>query len=191
VEKIGFDTQDLKKLKGILIEISSEHNNLNSEQTKILFFELLEVYETRITLESKNNRLLQLDNILQNQIKSKRQILHYQELVGPCLKNLLDYGIEESDIIAIKALLDILLYDMGKDMTKLNEKRQIKNDLSSYSNLRLAITNLTQEINNILGTEDLENIQKHINRINKSSSSINNSESSKDRKYLVLCDSIG
>ncbi len=104
LENTGFHIQEIKKINGILIEISSEHN-VNIEKIKVQFFALFESYETRIALESENNILLQLDNILQNQIKSKRIILHCQELVGPCLKNLFDYGIEESDIIAIKAYL--------------------------------------------------------------------------------------
>jgi hypothetical protein len=62
------------------LKIYLEHN-VNIEQTKVRFFELLEGYETRIALETENNRLLQLDNILENQIKNKRQILHCQELV--------------------------------------------------------------------------------------------------------------
>ena len=188
LEGIGFDIQDLKKLKEILMEISSEHN-VNIEQTKMQFFELLESYETRIALENENNRLLHLVNILKNQIKSKKQKLYYQELVGPFLKLLFDCGIEEIDIVDIKELIDILLCNIGKDTIKLTEKREIINDLSSYSNLRLAKRNLRQDISSILNTEDLENIQKHLNRINQSSSSINNSENSKDRKYLVLCDS--
>lgn len=102
LEELGFYIQDLKKLKAILIEISLEYN-LYLEQTKMQFFELLESYETRIALDTKNERLLQLINILENQIKSKRQILYCQEFVGPYLKILFDYGIEESDIIAAKA----------------------------------------------------------------------------------------
>lgn len=188
LEEIEFDIQDLKKLKAILIEISSEHN-VNIEQTKMQFFEVLESYGTRIALEKENNRLLQLVTILKNQIKSKRQILHCQELVGPFLKILFDCGIEESDIVNIKELIDILFYDIGKDTIKLTEKQEIINDLSSYSNWRLANRNLRQDINSILNTEDLENIQNHLNHINQSSSSINNSENSKDRKHLVLCDS--
>ena len=53
LEGIEFDIQDLKKLKAILIEISSEHN-VNTEQTKMQFFELLESYGTRIALEKEN-----------------------------------------------------------------------------------------------------------------------------------------
>jgi len=186
---IGFSIQDLKKLKNILMKISLEHKHFSIEQTKMLFFELLEKIETRSTLESENKRVLQLVNILQNQIKSKKQILHCQELVGSYLKNLLDYGLEENDIIAINALINIILYKMGKDTMKLNETLEVINDLSSYSNLRLAKTNLGKDINNILNTEDLENIQNHLNSLNKVSS-INNSGNLNNRKQIVLCDSI-
>jgi hypothetical protein len=133
---------------------------------------------------------MQITTILQNQIKSKRHILHYQELVGPCLKNLFDYGIQESDIVAIKALIDVVFYNMEKDMAKLNEKREVIKDVSSYSNLKVAKANMIGEINTILNTKNLEKIQNHINSLNKSFTTINNSEILSDRKQLVLCDSI-
>lgn len=107
------------------------------------------------------------------------------------LKNLFDAGIGENDIIAIKTIIDILLYNSGKDMEKLNDKREVINDLSSYSNLKLAKENLNREINAILSTENLEKIQNHIDSLNKTSSlSVNNSENLKERKYIILCDSI-
>ena len=191
LEKIvGFSIQDLKKLKNILIEISSEHKNFNIEQVKGLFFEFLEKIETRIALESENNGLLQVAGLLQNHIKNKRHISHSQELVGPILKNLFDAGIGESEIIAIKALIDILLYDSRNNMEKLNDKREVINDLSSYSNLKLAKANLKREINTILNTQNIEKIQNHIDILNKSYTTINNSENLNDRKQLVLCDSI-
>jgi hypothetical protein len=192
LEKIvGFGIQDLKKLKSILNEISSEHKNLTINQVKALFFEFLEKIETRIALESENNRLLQVTSLLQNQIKNKRHILHYQELVGPILKNLFNYGIQESDIVAIKALIDILLNTLGNNMDKLDERQEIIKDFSSYSNLKSAKANMIIEINTILNTENLEKIQKHIDSLNKSfSSSINNSENMSERKQVVLCDSI-
>ena len=140
-------------------------------------------------MENKNNSLLQLTNILENQIKNKRQILHCQEVVGPMLKNLFDYGIKEGDIVAINALLDIVLSNMGMDISKLNEQQEVINDLSSYSNLKLAIANLKRELNNVLNSPILEQIQNRIKEINKSSS-INNPQNSNDRKQEVLCDSI-
>jgi hypothetical protein len=102
---------------------------------------------------------------------------------------LLDYGLEENDIIAINALIDIILYKMGKDTLKLNETLEVINDLSSYSNLRLGKTNLGKDINNILNNEDLENIQNYLNSLNKVSS-INNFGNLNNRKQIVLCDSI-
>ncbi len=69
----------------------------------------------------------------------------------------------------------------------------MRNDWSNYDadfTRELAKKLREQDINNILNTENLKNIQKHINHINKLSSSINNSENLKDRKYLVLYDSI-
>ncbi len=187
---VGFSTPDLKKLKSILIEISSEHKELNTDQIKVLFFELLEKIETRITLESENIRLLQVTKILQYQINDKRHILHSQDLVGPILKNLFDSGIREMDIVAIKALIDIIFYTLGNNIEKLNERQDIINDLSSYSNLRFARANLQREINAILNSESLEKIQNQIDSLNKSYVTINNSQNSNDRKQLVLCDSI-
>jgi hypothetical protein len=65
-------------------------------------------------------------------------------------------------------------------MTKLNEKREIITDLASYSILRLAKTNLRQDINTILNTKNLKNIQKHIDRLNQFPTLINNSENPND-----------
>ncbi|HSF50459.1 MAG TPA: helix-turn-helix domain-containing protein [Nitrososphaeraceae archaeon] len=73
LEKIvGFTIQDLKKLKGILMEIALEHKNLNIEQLKAIFFELVEKLEDRIALEKENNTKMKLNLLLENQIKSKR-----------------------------------------------------------------------------------------------------------------------
>ena len=69
----------------------------------------------------------------------------------------------------------------------------MRNDWGNYdadSTRELAKKLREQDINNILNTENLKNIQKHINHINKLSFSINNSENLKDRKYLVLYNSI-
>ena len=64
-------------------------------------------------------------------------------------------------------------------MTKLNERKEVISDLFSYINPRLAKINLRQDINNILNTENLEDIPEHINKLNKSSS-IDNSINSND-----------
>jgi hypothetical protein len=160
---VGFEIQDLKKLKRILIEIALEHKNLNIEQVKALFFELLEKIETRFALESENNAKIQLNCILENQIKSKRQTLHCQELIGPILKNMFDSGMEEIDIIAIQAIIDLFFNHNRNDITKkLNVKLEIRMDLSnnygSYS--RLEIENIKIAINFILNAAKFGKPQK-------------------------------
>jgi hypothetical protein len=111
-----------------------------------------------MSLQRENNRLLDLSNILQNQIETKRLALLCQMLVGPILKNLFDIGIRESDIVVIKVLIDILMNTLGKNVDKIDERQEIINNISTYSNLRLAKSKLKQEINSILNIESLENI---------------------------------
>ncbi len=99
LENAGFGIEDLKKLKRALIEITKEHN-LNSEQMKDKFFNDLENYENKIASENEIKKLLEQISYLQKQIENKRLILSSQELVGPLLRNLLDIGIQENDIIS-------------------------------------------------------------------------------------------
>jgi hypothetical protein len=138
LEKIvGFTIQDLKKLKSILIEIALEYKHLNIEQLKALFFELFEKLEDRIVLESKNNSLLKTSFILENPIRINRQTLHCQDVVGPILKILLEKGITEIEIVSMKALIDILLYNsstIGNNITKTNIKYENVGNLSNNSN---------------------------------------------------------
>ena len=134
---VGFTIQDLKKLKSILIEIALEHKHLNIEQLKALFFELFEKLEDRIALESKNNSLLKTSFILENQIRINRQTLHCQDVVGPILKILFEKGITEIEIVSMKALIDILLYNsstIGNNITKTNIKYENVGNLSNNSN---------------------------------------------------------
>ena len=163
LEKIGFTIQDLKKLKRILIEIISEHKNiLNIEHIKSLFFELFEKIETRIALESENNAKMELNLLLENQIKSKRQTLHCQEVVGPILKNLFDSGIREIDIVAMKGISDLFINSTGIDVRKLNVKPEVIMNISSYSNnSRLEEENLKRAFNLILGLLYLSNVKSN------------------------------
>ena len=94
-------------------------------QVKALFFEFLEKIETMIALESENNAKMKLNLLLENQIKSKLQILHCQDVVGPILKNLFDAGIGEREIVAIKGIRDLVLNHKGNDTTKLNVKPEV------------------------------------------------------------------
>jgi hypothetical protein len=191
---VGFGIQDLKKLKSILIEIASEHKNLTINQVKALFFEFLEKIETMIALESENNAKMKLNLLLENQIKSKRQILYCQEVVGPILKNLFDAGIGEREIVAIKGIRDLVLNHKGNDTTKLNVKPEVIMDLSIYgSNSRLEKENLKLAINFILNTANFGKLQNYTDRLNlneSSSLSINNSADWNDRDQVGVPDSI-
>ena len=77
---------------------------------------------------------MELNLILENQIKSKRQTLHCQEVVGPILKNLFDSGIGEIDIVAMKGISDLFLDYRGNDVKKLNIKPEVIMNIFSYSN---------------------------------------------------------
>jgi hypothetical protein len=111
LEKIGLTIQDLKKLKMIFIEIVREHKITDIEELKAKFFELFEKLEARIALENTNDSLLKTSLILENKIRINRQTLHCQDVVGPILKNLFEKGITENQIVKMKALDDILLYN--------------------------------------------------------------------------------
>ncbi len=139
---------------------------------------------------------MQLNLILENQIKSNRQILHCQKVVGPILKNLFDSGIGESEIVAIKGISDLFLNHKGNDITKLNGKPEVIMDPSIYgSNSRLEKENIKLIIIFILNAANFGKLQNYTNRLinlNESSSSlsINNSANWNDRNQLDVPDSI-
>ena len=156
LEKTGFGIQDLKKLKRTLIEISIEHN-VNLEQTKEKFFTDLDNYENNIASENKVNKLLEQIITLQKQIESKRLILCCQELIGPFLRNLINYGIQENNLISIQLLLDKLYYESNISIEFKEIQQQIAKDLSTYSNLKLAITKLKHKIETNVQEDNLSN----------------------------------
>lgn len=193
LENAGFGIEDLKKLKRALIEITKEHN-LNSEQMKDKFFNDLENYENKIASENEIKKLLEQISYLQKQIENKRLILSSQELVGPLLRNLLDIGIQENDIISILILVNIL-QDNKNGNTEFNYfykeiRQQIVKDLSTYSNLRLALTRLKQETDKTIQNNNLNNLQYY--QLNESDSFdiINNSKSLEEEKDSTIYDSI-
>lgn len=193
LENAGFGIEDLKKLKRALIEITKEHN-LNSEQMKDKFFNDLENYENKIASENEIKKLLEQISYLQKQIENKRLILSSQELVGPLLRNLLDIGIQENDIISILILVNIL-QDNKNGNTEFNYfykeiRQQIVKDLSTYSNLRLALTRLKQETDKTIQNNNLNNLQYY--QLNESDSFdiINNSKSIEEEKDSAIYDSI-
>jgi hypothetical protein len=138
LEKTGFSIQDLKKLISILIEIALEYKITDIEQLKAKFFELFEKLEDRIALENTNDSLFKTSLILENKIRINRQTLHCQDVVGPILKNLFEKGITENQIVKMKALDDILLYDPfttgGNNIANTNIKYENIRNLSINKN---------------------------------------------------------
>jgi hypothetical protein len=107
-------------------------------QLKAKFFELFEKLEERIALENTNDSLLKTSLILENQIRINRQTLHCQKEVGPILKNLFANGITENQIVKMKALDDILLYNSsnrgGNNIENTNVKYENIGNLSINKN---------------------------------------------------------
>jgi hypothetical protein len=127
LKKLGFGLPDLKKIRDVLIEISSE-NDRNPLEIKERFFESLSSYEKNIALENEKKRLEYLISDLNEEIQNKRLILLSQGSTGIILRNLLDRGLNENDIIRVKKfvdtiekyntvlnnlLLDLLVFDMA------------------------------------------------------------------------------
>jgi hypothetical protein len=107
LKKLGFGLQDLKKIRDVLIEISSE-NDRNPLEIKERFFESLSSYEKNIALENEKKRLEYLISDLNKEIQNKRLILLSQGSTGIILRNLLDRGLNENDIIRVKQFIDTI-----------------------------------------------------------------------------------
>jgi hypothetical protein len=91
-----------------------------------------------LALENTNDSLLKTSLILENKIRINRLTLHYQEEVGPILKNLFEKGITENQIVKMKALDDILLYNSsnteGNNIANTNIKYENSGNLSINKN---------------------------------------------------------
>ena len=97
---------------------------------------------------------MQLSLILENQIRVNRQTLHCQEVVGPILKNLFEKGITENKIIAMKGLIDILLYNPssiereGNNIAKANIKYENFGNADSLLEVAETFRNKSDLFNN-------------------------------------------
>ncbi len=107
LKKLGFGLPDLKKIRDVLNEISSE-NDRNPLEIKERFFEILSSYEKNIALENEKKRLEYLIYDLNKEIQNKRLILLSQGSTGIILRNLLDKGLTENDIIRVKQFVDTI-----------------------------------------------------------------------------------
>ncbi|MFB5601057.1 MAG: hypothetical protein ACE5SW_12625 [Nitrososphaeraceae archaeon] len=105
LQKLGFDNQDLRKIKEHLTKISSE-NQMSPIEIKERFFELLSLYDKNITLEKENAKLGYLRSELEREIIKNRSILVSQGSVGFILRDLLNKGLNENHILLVKIFID-------------------------------------------------------------------------------------
>ncbi len=145
LENIGFSIRDLKKLNSALNELSVEHK-LDFEQVKNQWFDVLDNYESKLSLGIENKHLLNQINYHKNIIQKQRDIVCSQILIGPYMKNLLAYGITELDVLKIKTLVDILLMTKDEDINNQKELQTVTKDLTTYSNLRSAIKLMSEKL---------------------------------------------
>ena len=81
------------------------------------------------------------------------------------LRNLINYGIQENNIISIQLLLDKLYYVSNIIIEFKEIQQQIVKDLSTYSNLKLAITKLKHKIETNVQEDNLSNKNQQTNEL--------------------------
>lgn len=105
IQDLGFSLEDLKKIGDTLFELALE-NEMSFKEIKIRFFELLSKFGKNITLEKEKETLEYLISDLDQEITKRRSVIISQNSAGILLKNLLDNGLNENDIIRIKKFVD-------------------------------------------------------------------------------------
>jgi predicted type IV restriction endonuclease len=104
IKKLGFDLNDLKKVRYVLNEISFE-NEISPLKVKKRFFQILSRYEKNVESDIELKMLENSISELDYEIKAKRSILFSQASIGTILHNLLNRGLNEDDILLVRNLL--------------------------------------------------------------------------------------
>ncbi|HJS64702.1 MAG TPA: hypothetical protein VJ767_07560 [Nitrososphaeraceae archaeon] len=107
IKKLGFDLNDLKKIRYVLNKISTE-DQMSPLEVKKRFFEILSRYEKNVESEKELKILKYSISELHHAIKANRSILFSQATIGITLQNLLNKGLNEVDILLVKKFIDIL-----------------------------------------------------------------------------------
>lgn len=107
LENFGFSFEDLKKIRQFLNELSLD-NEMKFKNIKLRFFELLARYGKNVALEKEKETLEYLISELEKETTKKRSVITSQNSSGILLKNLLDKGLKENDIILVKRFLDTI-----------------------------------------------------------------------------------
>lgn len=109
IEKLGIEIKDWIILKQVLNVISFENDyNINPSEIKDRFFEILSQYRENRYLEKEKERLEYLVSELDKEVSKNRSVLLSQGSIGVILRNLLNKGLTENDIITVKIYVDTL-----------------------------------------------------------------------------------
>ncbi|HJS63793.1 MAG TPA: hypothetical protein VJ767_02915 [Nitrososphaeraceae archaeon] len=107
IKRLGIDSKDLEILIQVLNKIWSENAyKIGPLEIKQRFFEILSSYGKNLALENKIETLEYLISNLENEVQKNRSILLSQGSTGIILRNLLNKGLNENDIISVKMSLD-------------------------------------------------------------------------------------
>jgi len=107
IKRWGIHSKDLEILIQVLNQILIENGyKIGPLELKQRLFEILSRYGKNLALEKEEERLEYLISGLENEVQKKRSILLSQGSTGIILRNLLDKGLNENDIILVKRFLD-------------------------------------------------------------------------------------
>lgn len=107
IKRLGIDSKDLEIFIQVLNQILIENcYKIGPLEIKQRFFEILSSYGKNLALEKKKETLEYLISDLENEVQKNRSILLSQGSTGIILRNLLDKGLNENDIISVKKYLD-------------------------------------------------------------------------------------
>jgi len=107
IEKMGFTFTELKKLNLRLTEIGVA-NNMNPHEIKEQFFESLSQYAYKITAQKELERLNKSITEVEKLLHKKRSNLAYQGMAEKIVQDLVDKGMDESDIILFNEFIEIV-----------------------------------------------------------------------------------
>ena len=107
IEKMGFNFADLKKFKMCLIEIAVE-NKMNQQEIKEEFFDRLSQYAYKIIVQKELERLNKLIPEVEKLLHKKRSNIAFQGMAEKMIQNLVDKGMDETDIILLNDFIQMV-----------------------------------------------------------------------------------
>jgi len=118
IEMLGFNIKEFQILIKVLNQIALENGyKISPVQIRKRFFGILSQYRYHTSMEKENERLQLLKDELERKILKNKSVLVSQASIGNILKNLLNKGYHENQIIKAIKLID----EMEKSNLKLND----------------------------------------------------------------------